>query len=250
MKNDDSTASIYFNGCSFMYGIGTSDRQSEIFKSRCSKLISESMQVSEINNAKPGSCNARIFRSTLLDLETISPKLAFIVWSDPLRTEFELTFDDDRTRRENDKYGFDIPQLRANGSQVLNRNHKKYMEIYWGNLESYDRAFLNTLTYMATVSKFSKLYNIPIVQMSYLPYGYRNIDQAIQNHPNSNYSESMNSLKRIIQADTNIYGVFDRISYNFGEIGGLHNVPENDRHPNSAAHLNIAKWFLENYGED
>ena len=78
---------IYFNGCSFTNGYEIKDKQNDRF----SGIVSAQLGMTEINDAKVGGSNDRIWRCTMNQCLTEKPDLVVIMWTGINRMEYLQT---------------------------------------------------------------------------------------------------------------------------------------------------------------
>jgi len=156
---------IYFNGCSFTYGY----ELGSIFASRFSRLVSDTFGEKEWNNAKVGSSNARIWRTTMTDVILKKPKLVVIMWSGPNREEF-FQYARGKWGWKNatwKNYTVDKDTLQAN-SKCNSSKSVDQSKVHYDSLNNYMKNVKNvpwnlryTLQYMLSVKYFLEAMGVP-----------------------------------------------------------------------------------------
>jgi len=156
---------IYFNGCSFTYGYELQN----IYGSRFSHLICDNLKQQEWNNAKVGSSNARIWRTTMTDVMLKKPELVIIMWSGPNREEF-FQYARGKWGWKNAtwrNYQVDQSTLEADSKCNISRSVDQ-SKLHYDSLNSYMKYVRNvpwnlryTLQYMLSVKYFLKAMNVP-----------------------------------------------------------------------------------------
>lgn len=156
---------IYFNGCSFTYGYELKD----IYGSRFSKLVSNNFKEEEWNNAKVGSSNARIWRTTMTDVILKKPKLVVLMWSGPNREEY-FHYARGKWGWKNAtwrKYGVNSSNYQAMDDCGVSKSvdqsklHYDSMNNYMKHVRNVPWNLRYTLQYMLSVKYFLKAMDVP-----------------------------------------------------------------------------------------
>lgn len=249
MKNEI----IYFNGCSYTYGIGINADESALPAIRFSWTVSNRLGLRDHNSAKPGSCNMRIFRDSLLEIPSINPKCAVIVWSDPLRTEFDTA--DSKEFRQAVKYKWGLMQVRPASVNLLDRRVKRAMDEYYTVLETESRSLLYTMTYMIVIKNMSESLGIPIIQLPFRHHGWAGLNNVIENTTNDDLKNQLITCRDILINEPNIYGIRNPndnfIGLSCGEeyLRWLDTVgirkSEFANHPDKFCHDSFSDWLVE-----
>lgn len=243
MKNDV----IYFNGCSFTYGIGVSLFESECIRFRFSHTLSEKLNYLELNNAIPGSCNQRIARRSVVDILKDKPKLAIVVWSDPARFEF--------VDRGHGAYKFkeDLEQVRPTSMYNYPRHKTDGFIDYYKHVASPYRDLVYTLQNMLSVKTAADLVGTKCIQMQFRPEFYHDIDK-MHKVKNPKFQETIEDYIKILSEDKLILGLDSDIS--FFTLTNCHldktrlsNIPDQLGHPNKESHDIYSEW-LYNFMND
>lgn len=242
---------IFFNGCSYTYGIGTAERTDDIKESRYSKIVSNHFNMEEDNAAQPGSCNQRIARNTYTQCSPSETALAVIMWSDPPRTEI--------FRPQENEYDFqDLAQITpqgANGTQSY--EHREALLHYFTYIHSEERALIHTLYNMMSVEAFFRSNNIPVMHLHYKGNFNRVLRHVLQrcNEPSFSNNHECINLKNEIERSINylspnkfVTGIDDSI--NFNDI--VSHIPYSQislGHPSAEGHKEYSQWLI-NYIEE
>jgi len=245
------TNKIFFNGCSYTYGIGVADFTDVygIQNNRYSKLVANHFNMIDDNAAQPGSCNQRIARNTFTQCTPDETSLAIIMWSDPPRTEI--------FRPQENEYHFqDLAQITpqgANGTQSY--EHREALLHYFTYIHSEERALIHTLYNMMSVEAYFREKNIPVMHLHYKGNFNRVLRHVLQRCEDfSNNDESIN-LKREIENSINylstnkfLTGVNDNINFN----DMVKHIPYSTislGHPDKEGHKLYSEWLI-NYIEE
>lgn len=237
-KND----SLYVNGCSFAYGIGIDVRESLIKENRFSKILADKLNLIEINNSIPGSCNARILRRALIDIPRIRPKLAVIIWSDPARFE---VMHNNAVRHRNLE---DADQVRPLSVYSYPNPTKQAFLDYYSYVSSNHRDVMYTMQYMLTIKILCDALKIPCIQLPFKSSFNRELLKIISNTKNTSLSETIHDYIEELSKDSLIFGITQNIS--FDSISGCDINPEmlsklkgQEGHPNAESHKILSEWI-------
>lgn len=159
---------LFFNGCSYTYGIGVADTSNEegreeLKLNRYSKLVSDYFGLEEHNVAQPGSSNFRIARHTYSKCIPEETKLAIIMWSDAPRMEI--------FRPQENEYDFqELAQITPQGANGTGSyDHREALLHYYTFLHTEEAAITHTMNHMSAVEMYFRYYNIPVVHLHYKP---------------------------------------------------------------------------------
>ena len=249
MKNNDDV--IYFNGCSFTYGIGIHELESECIKQRFSKTLCDRIGYAELNESVPGSCNQRIARRTAIDFTLHKPKLAIIVWSDQARFEIVEKTDVDY------KWGSDAKQIRPSSIENHGRRRGMAFVTYYKDIASPERDSLYTLQNMLAVKNAADAAGIKCVQLQFRSEFSESLKRCMTTK-NSKFTTTISQYMEILMRDELIVGLEDRTSFfslcgahrsleNLGDINFnvLSKIRGQEGHPNLNSHNLFADWLHE-----
>ena len=239
MKNK----TLYVNGCSFAYGMGVNISERETWKERFSATLSTKIGYEDLNKSVPGSCNQRIARRTALDLISLKPDIAIIVWSDPARFEFVQPHPD-RYR-----FGEDCEQVRPLSIYNYPRNKKHAFLDYYNHIASSHTDMFNTLYAMLSTKMIADSLKIPCIQIPFKNAFHREL-LKVSGFDNQEYLDSLNQFIDILSSDDLIFGINDEVS--FDSISGcdrdkslLSGIPDQGGHPGKAAHDIMSNWLYK-----
>lgn len=241
MKNDTS---IYFNGCSFTYGIGVHENKDVIPSLRFSKLLCDQLQVTETNVAIPGSCNDRIHRRATIDLMRSSCDVAVIMWSDPAR--FEVVPSDTIKCQ----WGEDAEQVRPFSIYSYPTKVKNAFVQYYDLISTTYKETIDTLTHMANIKILCDSRHIPCIQLPFTNGLTAEIKKCLAtNHPSfKEYRRSLIQLLNFLKSDPLVFGLSENCS--FDSISGCDvdpslrtDIPGQEGHPAAKAHTIMAEWL-------
>jgi len=240
---------IYFNGCSYTYGIGTDTHDTvEGCLKYCYPTIAGNLLGKEVvNQSEPASSNQRIHRSTVRYLAENTPEAVCIMWSDALRME---VFKPGLFKR-----GFDsgISQITPqNTNSIKDFYLREAIEGYYGFVLSQAKAALDTLVYMASIQELCEAKGIPLVQMQYKPNLERYIRHLLD-------TKSDTREDKLLVEQINFYiNYFDKRDHTYGYKKGdmlsfetlrkdnhLPNSLYSLGHPGREAHEFMGKWFSD-----
>lgn len=239
---------IYFNGCSFTYGMGIDEDRNETLKKRFSKTLADSLEMREMNNAVPGSCNARIARRAFNDIRKYTPELVIIVWSDPARTEFVPS---NTIRSQYD--GEDTEQVRPLSIYGYPSFLKNSWDIYYKNISSLYMDVLKTLHNMSTTKMLCDSLSIPCIQLQFTGGFYKDLQKCRDtNHPSFRaYRKTLLEELDYLSSDKHIIGL--KTNTSMDSISGCEinpslrsTIKSQEGHPAGEAHNNMSSW-LANY---
>lgn len=247
MRNDTA---IYFNGCSFTYGIGVHEQKTEIPKYRFSKFVCDEFQAQEVNVAVPGSCNDRIHRRTTIDLLKTPPAVAIIMWSDPARFEY---IPKDKIKCA---WGEDAEQVRPFSVYSYPAKQKLAFLDYYEIISTGYKEVLDTLTHMAGIKVLCDSKKIPCIQLPFTNGLTDEIKKCLAaNHPSfKEYKRSLIQLLTFLRSDPLIFGLDKNCS--FDSISGCDvdkslrtTIPNQEGHPGAQAHVTMSKWLINTIRE-
>lgn len=239
MKNDV----IYFNGCSFTYGIGIDELESECITLRFSKTLADRLGYVELNKSVPGSCNQRIARRTTLDLLKHKPKFAIIVWSDPARFEFI------DASHSNYKWEEDAEQVRPTSVYAYPRRKTDGFLQYYKHVASPQRDTLYTLQNMIAVKNVAELVGTKCIQMQFRSEMYASISRCFKSS-NTNFIDTVFDSLDILSNDDLIIGLRDDTSFfkicgAYEDKSVLSKFKNQEGHPNKESHDRYADWLYD-----
>lgn len=239
---------IFFNGCSYTYGIGASEVRSEIDDLRYSRWLCNAMGMEDVNIAKQGSCNDRIARTTyahLLDPNTVKPKLGIIMWSDPHRTEIENI-------SEFVNSGVDLRQVTPQGvGEIQSQALREGLKYYFSFIATRRRQLLYTIHHMVSIQNLFDSLNIPLIQFHYKStinrlYRHSMLDvDHYEDVPCVSLQGSyiINSLK-YLERNEHCFGFSRNLS--FDDLIQKEEIPHSTiclGHPSVDAYKMMAEWF-------
>ena len=223
---------LYVNGCSYAYGQGVDKSESICIRDRFSKTLSDHFDLTEINNALPGSCNQRIARRTLVDLIHHKPKLAIIVWSDPSRTEFMYT----APHYHSGKYPFELGQAKVSSL----KGYPSEVSVYYNKLRSVEQEIMNTLYHMLAVKMAADSMSIPCIQLHFRENFSVDLNPAIRSR-NMRCRKTISEYLSILDSDELVYGIPGREMHSFEKLGG--GYLDDTGHPDKASHDRVCQWI-------
>ena len=147
-----------FNGCSFVWG----DELKDPMNSRFSKLLSDKINMQEINLSLKGGSNDRIFRTTMDYLQTSpKPDIMIIVWSGIDRFEYIDVMEKD----QHDEYYLQCSPSRINQTEY--RRLKPHLIGYMLRiLDDYKRS-IDTINKMCGIQLICETMGIPLLQYQF-----------------------------------------------------------------------------------
>jgi hypothetical protein len=155
---------MYCNGCSYTYGIGTAEFENveDCLSYSWPNQLAKILKTEHINEAQPGSSNARIFRDSALYLiNNPDTELAVTMWSDAPRIEI--------FRPQETEYDYQgMAQITPQGvGQTKSYFHREALESYYAFVHSTQKAVIETLGYMIALQNIADNLNIPLIQQHY-----------------------------------------------------------------------------------
>jgi len=242
---------IYFNGCSYTYGIGTGKHDTlEICSKYCyPTLVSKSLKQKHINEAEPASCNFNIFRKFTKYISSNKPDLVVIMWSDALRSEvFKPKLFD------NSHFDSGINQITPqNTNNVRDYYLREALEGYYGFIVNEGKAALDTLTLMVSVQEICESKNIPVIQMQYKSNLERYVRHAnlLDNSVRDNklLIENINYFTDYLDTKEHVFGYKEGDMISFESLRKENHLPNSLYslgHPGREAHVFMGEW-LTNY---
>ena len=230
---------LYVNGCSFAWGQGAhpSNDQDLVKPHRFSYLLAQSLGIEEYNGAVPGSSNQRIARRSFIDILTLKPKLAIIVWSQPSRIEFT------DYRANPYKFGEDARQFRVSQVETAHESKeiKAALRMYFEHLSGTYSDIANTMYYAANVKMVCDSLNIPCIQMWITDKCMEMVRESEQS-PSEAYIHTFNQYKNYLTSDPNVW-MYDGPT--FADISNNKIVSEVDQHPNAEGHYDAYLYLKE-----
>jgi hypothetical protein len=155
---------MYCNGCSYTYGIGTAEFENveQCLGYSWPNQLAELLDKDHINQAEPGSSNARIFRDSAIYLyNNPDTELAIIMWSDAPRIEIF------RPQEAEFRYQA-MSQITPQGvGGTKSYFHREALESYYAFLHSNQKAVVETLGYMISLQSIADSLSIPLIQQHY-----------------------------------------------------------------------------------
>lgn len=239
---------IYFNGCSYTYGVGTGKHDTlQICSKYCYPTIAaKTLKQKHINQAEPGSCNFNIFRKFTKYISANNPDLVVIMWSDALRTEvFKPNLFD------NSHYDNGINQITPqNTNNIKDYYLREAMEGYYGFVINETKAALDTLTLMASVQQLCESKNISVIQLQYKSNLERYIRHA--NYLDTNIrdnkllSDHVKYFSEYLDSKDHIFGHKEGDMISFESIRKENHLPNSLYslgHPGREAHEFMGEWL-------
>lgn len=239
---------IYFNGCSYTYGIGTGKHDTlQICSKYCyPSVAAKTLKQKHINEAEPASCNFNIFRKFTKYISANKPDLVVIMWSDALRTEvFRPNLWD------NSNYDNGINQITPqNTNNIKDFYLREAVEGYYGFIVNESKAALDTLTLMVSVQEICDSKNIPVIQLQYKSNLERYIRHAnfldLDVRDNKLLVEQINYFSDYLDSKDHIFGhkIGDMISFeSIRKENHLPNSLYSMGHPGREAHEFMGEWL-------
>jgi len=146
---------VYTNGCSLTYGSELEDRENDCYPSKVAKHFN----LPVINNAKPGSSNQRILRTTIQDVEDLLEQgktpLVLVSWT--ISSRFELCDENDEWKQ------FSEPD-------------DKLSKIIFSKYSSNNGQFETLMLQMTLMENFLKQKEISGLQFNMFPMPIFNLD--------------------------------------------------------------------------
>tara|TARA_R100001460_G_scaffold4800_1_gene13441 strand:- start:13305 stop:14063 length:759 start_codon:yes stop_codon:yes gene_type:complete len=242
---------IYFNGCSYTYGIGTGKHDN---LETCSKycyptIISQLLDKEIINEAEPASCNFNIYRKFIKYISAgNSPELVVIMWSDALRSEvFKPGLWD------NSHFDNGINQITPqNTNNIKDYYLREAMEGYYGFIANESKGALDTLTLMAGVQSICEAKNIPVIQMQYKSNLERYVRHAnmldTNDRDNKLLLENINYYVKYFDERDHVHGYKEADMRSFETIRKENHLPNSLYslgHPGREAHEFMGKYLSD-----
>lgn len=242
---------IYFNGCSYTYGIGTGRHDIlEVCKKYCyPTIVSKELDKEIINEAEPASCNFNIYRKFVKYISNNTPELVVIMWSDALRSEVfkpELW--------DNSHFDCGINQITPQNTQNIKDYYlREALEGYYGFVMHEGKSALDTLTLMVSVQEMCEAKGIPVIQMQYKSNLERYCRHAMKLNTDVRDNKLLlDNIKYFIDyLDTkeHAYGYKEKDMHSFETIRKENHLPNSLfslGHPGREAHEFMGK-YLSNY---
>jgi hypothetical protein len=240
---------IYVNGCSYTFGIGCAphgDEPAACKRNSWPTKLSNLTGTQVLNEALPGSSNARIFRDTIDYLSDNNPDLVIIMWSDPGRIEGFMP-------KESDWFAeiFDLHQITPQAVQNIDSYfHREALESYYSFLHTDTKACLDTLSYMNAIQQICKAKNIPYISHCYksnIERQTRHTLSILKDKEEPNIVKTRLKIKRLkASLDDFNFGVNNVISFNSLVVENY--LPFSEwslGHPGIEAHEFMAQWFKD-----
>jgi len=242
---------IYFNGCSYTYGIGTGRHDSlQICKKYCyPTIVSKNLDKEVVNESEQASCNFNIFRKTTKYLSANNPEAVIVMWSDPLR--FELF---KPGLWNNSHFDCGINQITPQNTQNIKDYYvREALEGYFGFIANESKLALDTLTMMANLQQLCEARNIPILQLHYKSNLERYVRHSMgldtKHRDNQLLLDHINYYIDYFDTKDHVYGYKPEDMTSFETLRKENNLPNSlfsMGHPGREAHQFMGDW-VSNY---
>lgn len=205
---------------------------------RFSYFLAQDLNLEEKNVAVPGCSNARIARTSLVDLVEYRPTYAIILWSMPSRIEF--------TDYRGDPYKWNVDALQLRESSVKSSNLPKTLRMslsmYYKNLSSVYSDVANSIYHMANIKILCDSLNIKCLQMWITDSCLEMVQEASES-PREDYIHTFKRYQSLLESDSNVYS---HSGCTFASISGYNYTnPPIDYHITAEGHKLAYQWFKE-----